>query len=365
MVKPLVSNDPTPPKDVRFSHFGVLDDGQRSKSATITSITINVVIVLLMLILGAVVKTSPEMQKKLIALTLQPKPPAPKPIPKPVPPPPKPLPEIPKIKLEPPKIEIPKPVLEKVPEIKPLPVPVPKPVVLATPAPKLVNPPPAPKVVNLSAPAKAASIANNDAHPSPVRMGNPEIKALTTSPVAATPVNLGGGMHGMPPGNTGNGPRATAVNFGNGAPAGTDLRGKSVAAVPVKGLSTGVVGGTGTGANGPKQVNMGVKPIAPLATAAVVHTATLAKPPVVTYQPAAQYTAEASALHLQGEAVVSVVFRANGTIDVVGVVRGLGHGLDESALTVARGIRFKPAVDSNGQPTDFPTKIIVRFVSNS
>lgn len=361
MVKPLVSTDPTPPKDVRFSHFGVLDDGKRSRGAAVTSISINVAIVLLLLILGAVVKTSPEMQKKLVALTLQPAPPPPKPLPKPLPPPPKPLPEVPK--LEPPKIKMPEPVLEKVPEMKPLPVP--KPVVLNTPAPKVVNPPPAPKVVNLATPAKAASIANNDAHPSPVRMGNPEIKALNTTPIAATPVNLGGGMHGMPPGNTGNGPRATAVNLGNGSPAGTDLRGRSVAAVPVKGLSTGVTGGTGTGVNGPKQVNMGVRQAEPAANAPVVHTATLAKPPVVTYQPKAQYTAEATSLHLEGEAVVSVVFRANGSIDVVGLVRGLGHGLDESALTVARGIRFKPAVDSNGQPTDFPTKIIVRFVSNS
>ena len=362
MVKPLVSTDPTPPKDVRFSHFGVLDDGKRSRGAAITSISINIAIVLLMLILGAVVKTSPEMQKKLIALTLQPKPPEPKPIPKPIPPPPpKPLPEVPK--LEQPKIKPPE--LEKVPDIKPMPDPVPKPVVLNTPAPKLVNPPPAPKVVNLSAPAKAASIANNDAHPSPVRMGNPEIKALNTTPVAATPVNLGGGMHGMPPGNTGNGPRATSVNLGNGSPAGTDLRGRSVAAVPVKGLSNGVTGGTGTGVNGPRQVQLQTAQVAATPAQPTVRTATLAKPPVVTYQPKAQYTPEATALHLEGEAIVSVVFRANGTIDVVGVVHGLGHGLDESALSVARGIRFKPAVDSNGQPTDFPTKIIVRFVSNS
>ena len=362
MAKPLVSTDPNPPKDVRFSHFGVLDDGKRSRGAAITSIGINVTIVLLLLIVGAVVKTSPEMQKKLIALTLQPTPPPPKPIPKPLPPPPKPLPEVPK--LEQPKIKIPEPVLEKAPEIKPMPVPVAKPVVLNTPAPKMVNPPPAPKVVNLSAPAKAASIANNDAHPSPVRMGNPEIKALNGPPVA-TPVNLGGGMHNMSASNTGSGPAAKSVNFGNGSPAGSDLRGKSVAAVPVKGLSTGVTGGTGTGANGPKQVQMGVQQVQPTAAAAAVHTATLAKPPVVTYQPKALYTPEATSLHLEGEAIVSVVFRANGTVDVVGVVHGLGHGLDESALSVARGIRFKPAVDSNGQPTDFPTKIIVRFVSNS
>ena len=361
MVKPLVSNDPNP-KDVSFSHFGVLDDGKRSRGAAITSIVINGSILLIMVVLGMIVKTNPEMAKKLEAVYLAPKPPEPKPAPKPPPPPPpKPLPEVPKIKLEPPKIKLPEP--EKVPEIKPMVVPVPKPVVLNTPAPKAITPPPAPKSVNLATP-KAASIANNDAHPSAVRLGNPEIKALN-GPAVATPVNLGGGMHGMPASNTGSGPHATAVNLGSGSPASSNINGKDRGAVVVKGLGTGVPGGTGTGSQGPQQVHLQVAQAPPAIAQPTIRAASLAKPPVVTYQPVAQYTPEAKAMHLEGEAVVRVVFRANGSIDVVGVVRGLGHGLDESALRVAQGIRFKPAIDSAGQPTDFPTTIIVRFVSNS
>jgi len=356
MAKRLVSNDPNP-TDVRFSHFGVLDDGKRSKGAAITSIAINGTIILLMVLIGLIVKTNPEMAKKMEAIYMPPKP-IPKPVPKPPPPPPKPVPELPK----PPKIE--PPVLEKLPDIKPVIVPVPKPVVMNTPAPMKVNPPPAPKVVNLATP-KAASIANNDAHPSAVRLGNPEIKSLSGPPVAS-PVNLAGGMHNMSPSNTGNGPRATAVNLGSGSPAGTDIHGRSAAAVPVKGFTNGVPGGTGKGLNGPQQVQLQQTAKAPPAMAQpVVRTATLAKPPVVTYQPKAEYTPEATALHLQGEAVVSVVFRSNGTIEVVGIVHGLGHGLDEEARKVAEGIRFKPALDSDGHATDFPTKIIVRFVSNS
>jgi len=362
MAKPLVSNDPKP-QDVSFRNFGVLDVGGRSKASTIISFTINVTIVLLLVVLGMVVKTNPQLAKQITALTVPPKPPEPKPIPKPPPPPPKPLPEPPKIKLDPPKIKITPPVLEKVPEIKPMPTPVVKPVQLNTPAPKMVNPPPAPKVVNLSAPAKAASIANNDAHPSPVRLGNPEIKALNGKP-AVTPVNLGGGMHGMPPGNTGSGPASKSVNLGNGSPAGIDLKGRDVAVQPVKGLRNGVVGGTGTGVSGPKQVQLAVAQ-APPPPPQVKAQAALAKPPVVTYMPKAEFTAEAKSLHIEGRAVVSVVFHANGSITVVGIVHGLGHGLDESALTAARGIRFKPALDSAGQPIDFPTQVIVSFVSNS
>ena len=362
MAKRLVSTDPNP-KDVRFSHFGVLDDGKRSKGAAITSIVINGSIILLMVIIGMIVKTNPEMAKKIEAIYMPPKP-IPKPIPKPPPPPPKPIPELPKPpKIEPPKIK--PPVLEKLPDIKPIVVPVPKPVVLNTPAPLKVTPPPAPRSVSLATP-KAASIANNDAHPSAVRLGNPEIKALSGPPVA-TAVNLGGGMHNMNASNTGSGPRAAAVNLGSGSPASSNINGRDRGAVVVKGLGTGVPGGTGKGANGPQQVQLQVAAKAPPAMPQpVVQAATMAKPPRVTYQPKAQYTPEATALHLQGEITVSVVFRANDTIQVIGIVGpGLGHGLNESALAVARGISFTPALDSNGHPIDFPTKIIVRFVSNS
>jgi TonB family protein len=49
---------------------------------------------------------------------------------------------------------------------------------------------------------------------------------------------------------------------------------------------------------------------------------------------------------------------------VVGLTHGLGHGLDQSALNAARGIRFKPATDSSGNPVDFPTTITVHFLIN-
>ena len=358
MPKPLVSNEPNP-KDIRFSHFGVLDDGKRSKGAAFTSLAINLSILLLIFVLGLIVKTNPEVAKKLTLLTLAPKPPEVKPIPKPPPPPLKPLPTPPKIKLEPPKIKLPEPVLEKVPDIKPMIVPVPKPVVLNTPAPKAVNPPPAPKVVNLSTP-KAASIANNDAHPSAVRLGNPEIKALN-GPSAVTPVNLAGGMHGMPASNTGSGPHATAVNMGSGSPAGTDVAGKGRGPVVVKGLNTGVTGSTGTGPNrGPVQVQMQQAPVAQAARPVAVATAVAPKL-VLIYKPEPVYTPEAKALHLEGTVTLHIKVLSSGAVQVLGLVRGLGHGLDESAETATRATRFKPPVDGNGNPTEFETNVIVRF----
>jgi TonB family protein len=45
---------------------------------------------------------------------------------------------------------------------------------------------------------------------------------------------------------------------------------------------------------------------------------------------------------------------------VLRVVRGLGHGLDESAIRAANGIRFKPA-QRNGHPVDFRTTLTIVF----
>jgi TonB family protein len=56
-----------------------------------------------------------------------------------------------------------------------------------------------------------------------------------------------------------------------------------------------------------------------------------------------EYTPEARALAIEGEVLLEVLFEANGTARVSRILRGLGHGLDESAVTAARGIHFRPA----------------------
>jgi len=63
---------------------------------------------------------------------------------------------------------------------------------------------------------------------------------------------------------------------------------------------------------------------------------------------------------IQGEVALSVVFLANGTLRITGVVRSLGHGLDQAAEQAAAQIRFKPA-QHNGQPTDFPATLRIEF----
>jgi TonB family protein len=357
-MKPLRSADPNP-KNVQFSHFGVLNDGASSKGAFLTSMTFNVLVLLLaILVSAAAVNRVKERKDKLTSISLVPKE-EPKP-PKPPPPkivPPKPLPEPPKI--EPPKIQ--PPPVQLPPELKPIVVPTPK-VNLTPPAPKKVDPPPAPKVVNLAMKASAASVPNHDPNPSPVRLGmNSPVNPTGVHPVS--PVNMNNGFSGMPPGNTGSGKPTNVRIQGNGGPTGTNLNGTSVAVVPVKGLNTGVPNGTGTGRNGPVSVQ-----IAPqqqqVAAARPTVVSPMAHPPVITYTPKPIYSAEASAMHLEGEARVSVRLNGNGTVQVLSLVRGLGHGLDQSAMAAAQGIRFKPATDGNGQPVDFPTTVVIRFAIN-
>jgi TonB family protein len=72
------------------------------------------------------------------------------------------------------------------------------------------------------------------------------------------------------------------------------------------------------------------------------------------------YTEEARQLRLQGEVLLEVSFGANGQLHVNRVVRGLGHGLDEAAVSAANRMRFKPAQHDN-QPVDSTAIVHVVF----
>ncbi len=72
------------------------------------------------------------------------------------------------------------------------------------------------------------------------------------------------------------------------------------------------------------------------------------------------YTQEARQLKLEGEVLLEVLFGANGQVHVNRVVRGLGHGLDEAAVTAASQMRFKPA-QRVGTPVDSTAIVHVVF----
>lgn len=108
------------------------------------------------------------------------------------------------------------------------------------------------------------------------------------------------------------------------------------------GMGGGSGGGIGSGV-GPYVVGNGVKP------------------PEAIFQPLPAYTEEARKARAEGIVTIQAVIRRDGTVDSFRVVRGLGYGLDESAInTIATKWRFKPGT-LNGQPVDVQANIEVSF----
>lgn len=133
-----------------------------------------------------------------------------------------------------------------------------------------------------------------------------------------------------------------SADFGNGIATGGKGDGRSGGA----GVSTGGFGAEQVVHSGPKLAQADSGPAT--------------TPVEITYKPQPVYTEEARSLKLEGEVLLEVTFNANGTLHVNRVVRGLGHGLDEAAITAANKMRFKPALRM-GQPMDSTAVVHVLF----
>jgi TonB family protein len=83
-------------------------------------------------------------------------------------------------------------------------------------------------------------------------------------------------------------------------------------------------------------------------------------PAEILSKPTPIYTEEARRLHIEGEVLIEAVLEASGKVEVVRVLRGLGHGLDEEAVRRAEQIRFKPAL-RDGQPADSTVVLHIIF----
>jgi TonB family protein len=179
--------------------------------------------------------------------------------------------------------------------------------------------------------------------------GDPNGVAGPADPNKRANVNGRGSMN-LPPGpgygnGTGgaNGARGTVAStgFGNGTaipPAGSGRGGHGT-------VQSGGFGAAVVEAEKPKQQGSAAAAVQPIE---------------ITFKPKAEYTAEGRALKIEGEVIVSVIFKANGEIVINNVVQGLGHGLDEMAIKAAKQIKYKPAI-SNNQPVDFPAKVHIEF----
>jgi TonB family protein len=345
-------------RDLAFKTFGVMEDTERRKGRFLLAFFINTTLVALLIWISAVTaKKVIEQQKQKTITFNNVKPPEP---PKPPPPPPK-LPKPPVVKVEPPKIQpdVPKIEVPEPPKVQPIPTPKAPPVITPAP-PKAVTPPPAPKPVSISI-AQAASVPNHDAHPAAVRLGSMTNPINNTSGPAVSPVNLGrSGAPGMPAGNTGLGPPSKIAIGGSGSPNG-QMGGRDNAPQPIRGISTGVPGGTGPLSAKPVgAIAIAKGPTPPAIQQAQVSTGPAKSAPKVIYKPKPEYTEEARSLHLEGTVYVKIHVTATGAVSVIGVQSGLGHGLDQAAVRAVQAMRFQPAI-ANGQPTDWDGVVNINF----
>jgi TonB family protein len=343
---------------MQFAHFGVLDVGTQSKASTVTSLTLNVAIACVVIIISAATAKRTIEKNRLLTNLVAPIPAQkPEPVkPKVVPPKPK-LPEPEIAKVEPPKIVVPQVKLPEIPKQPVVKMDTPKPVI-APPAPQQIVAKAAPVAVSLAHP-EAASVVNNDAHPSAVRLGNSTSPLNNLHGPSVASVNLAAGMPGMNSANTGNGPAATRVSLGNGSPESTSTKGNGV--VAVAGIPHGVPGATGTGRVAGQQVNLGQAPPPPAAKPVATTALAVVRVPKVIYKPKPEYTAEAIQKHVEGVVSLHIRVLPNGTVEVLSVTKPLGYGLDDSARRVASSMKFEPATDAAGSPVVWDGVVNVTF----
>jgi protein TonB len=83
--------------------------------------------------------------------------------------------------------------------------------------------------------------------------------------------------------------------------------------------------------------------------------------PVCFYQPPPEYSDEARKVKYQGAVVVEGVIGLDGKISNIRVVKGVGMGLDENAVTAVKTWRCKPAAGPSGKPVATIVPIEVTF----
>ena len=331
--------------------FGLLPEPESRPASFITSFVINGLILILILYIGATAKHTIQQHQYEQTVLIIPETPKPEPKVK-LPDPPK-LPDPlkrPEVKLEAPKINVPRP--EPKPEMKPiemeakLNVPTIKaPTIIEAPQPKAA----------LAAPMPA-QVPQTRVSTAPVHFG--QTFGVTPNPNATRPATIAaignpyGGMQGAaiaPHGVVG------STGIGNGIkPIPNSGMGGRVASAGIPGAASASPTSSGRVASAGIPAMSAAVPLPKMiGTPTSTNLEVLSKPPI-------QYTAEARQLKVQGDVILRVTFTAAGQVVVQSVVHGLGHGLDEEARRVAQQIRFRPAT-RNGRAVDMTTNIIISF----
>ena len=142
----------------------------------------------------------------------------------------------------------------------------------------------------------------------------------------------------------GQGGSVKLATFGNAENAGSGR--SNASAVQTGSFGNGSAGAPGANVNGhgPVKSSGFGDTLAAAPTAKTAQTVGPVFTPVeILFKPKPTYSAEARNMRVEGQVSLEVVFQASGSVKVVRVIRGLGHGLDEAAQQAALQVRFKPA----------------------
>jgi periplasmic protein TonB len=135
------------------------------------------------------------------------------------------------------------------------------------------------------------------------------------------------------------------------APKESESRGPGAGGGVGSGTGTGLGKGEGSGIGEGSGGGMGGGPYRP---------GSGVMPPRLLREVKASYTEEARVRNLEGEVVLEIVVRRDGSVSDVKVVRGLPSGLNERAVGAVRQWRFAPATRL-GQPVDVIVEVEVEF----
>jgi periplasmic protein TonB len=135
------------------------------------------------------------------------------------------------------------------------------------------------------------------------------------------------------------------------SPAVADSRGPGIGGGVGTGTGTGIGEGDGSGIGEGSGGGMGGGPYRP---------GSGIEPPRLLREVKPQYTEEARQRSVQGEVVLEIVVRRDGSVGEVRVLQGLGHGLDRRAVEAVRQWRFTPA-RRHGTPVDVMVEVAVEF----
>lgn len=333
--------------------LGLLPEPEGRSASFVVSAVVNAVILSVCIAVGLMAKDVIKQHFEQTELIFPNNPP---PTPKVKPPDPVKLPPPPKIhevKLEAPKIVMPKqqPKPKAIEMEAKLTVPVMKaarPTIVMQPQPKAA----------LTA-AMPAQVKQVHASTAPVHMG--ELFGVRPNPNATRPATVAaignpyGGMNGpavAPHGVVG------SAGIGNGYRSGSNSG--TVGRVASAGIPGGTGNGPGNGARYGKVESAGIPTVAPSEVAKKAKMEPVSTDLEVLSKPPVRYTAEARENKVQGDVVLRVTFMADGKVVVLGLVRGLGYGLDQEAMREAEHIHFRPAT-RDGHPINLTTQIVITF----